>query len=86
MKPVVVNPSIPFEQLVKELIGTDQDGHREAIRQQLAVKLRRRLKKLTAEQRQQLQAITGETPEDNHRSQLSFSRFAQRDDFPLLVG
>ena len=46
MKPVVVNPSISFEKLVKELIATDQDAHRESIRQQLAVKLCRRLKKL----------------------------------------
>ncbi|HEY7552915.1 MAG TPA: type I restriction-modification system endonuclease [Hyphomicrobiaceae bacterium] len=64
MKPVVVNPSITFEQLITELVGADQASHREVIRQQLAVKLRRRLKKLTAEQRQQLQALTGETPED----------------------
>ena len=51
MKPVVVNPSISFEQLVKELIAADQDAHRETIRDQLAVKLRRRLKKLPAEAR-----------------------------------
>src|SRR5206468_6179056 len=51
MKPVVVNPSISFEKLVKELIATDQDAHRESIRQQLAVKLCRRLKKLPAEAR-----------------------------------
>jgi hypothetical protein len=41
MKPVVVNPSITFEQLVKELVAADQDAIREAIREQLAVKLRR---------------------------------------------
>jgi type I restriction enzyme R subunit len=46
MKPVVVNPSISFEQLVKELIAADQDAHRKTIQQQLAVKLRRILKKL----------------------------------------
>ena len=45
MKPVVVNPSISFEQLVDELIEADQDAQRETIREQLAVKLRRRLKK-----------------------------------------
>ena len=54
MKPVVVNPSISFEQLVKELIAADQDAHRETIRDQLAVKLRRRLKKLPAEARAQV--------------------------------
>jgi type I restriction enzyme R subunit len=64
MKPVVVNPSITFGQLIKELVGADRADHREVIRQQLAVKLRRRLKKLTPEQRQQFEALTGETPED----------------------
>jgi type I restriction enzyme R subunit len=63
MKPVVVNPSITFEQLIKELIEADQDAHRETIRQQLAVTLRRRLKNLPAEAREQYEAITGETPD-----------------------
>ena len=31
MKPVVVNPSISFAQLVEELIKADQEGHRETI-------------------------------------------------------
>ena len=46
MKPVVVNPSISFEQLVKELIAADRTRTARRIREQLAVKLRRRLKKL----------------------------------------
>ena len=64
MKPVVVDPKITFEQLIEELIGTDQAEHREIIRQQLVVKLRRRLKKLTEEQRAKFEALAGETPED----------------------
>ncbi len=64
MKPVVVDPKITFEQLIKELIGTDQAEHREIIRQQLAVKMRRRLKKLTEEQRAKFEAFAGENPED----------------------
>jgi type I restriction enzyme R subunit len=63
MKPVVVNPSISFEQLVKELIAADQDAHREAIRQQLAVKLRRILKRLPPEVRAKFEATAGEAPE-----------------------
>lgn len=63
MKPVVVNPSIGFEQLVKELIAADQDAHRDSIRQQLAVKLRRRLKNLPPEVRERFEAVAGETPE-----------------------
>jgi type I restriction enzyme R subunit len=63
MKPVVVNSSISFEQLIKELIAADQVAHRETIRQQLAVRLRRRLKKLPAEARAQYEAVAGESPE-----------------------
>jgi len=64
MKPVVVNISITFEQLVKELAAAEQDAQRDAIRQQLAVKLRRRLKKLPAESRARFEAAAGETPEE----------------------
>lgn len=63
MKPVVVNPSISFAQLVKELIAADQDPHRETIRQQLAVKLRRLLKKMPPEVRAKFEATAGEAPE-----------------------
>ena len=63
MKPVVVNPSISFAQLVREMTEAENDEQREAIREQLAVKLRRRIKKLTDEARQQFEAEAGETPE-----------------------
>jgi type I restriction enzyme, R subunit len=63
MKPVVVNPSISFAQLVKELIEADKDAQRETIRQQLAVKLRRILKKLPADVRAKFEATAGEAPE-----------------------
>lgn len=63
MKPVVVNPSISFAQLVKELIAEDHKDHRETIRQQLAVKLRRILKKLPPEVRTKFEATAGEAPE-----------------------
>jgi type I restriction enzyme R subunit len=59
----VVNPSITFEQLVKELVAADQDAIRETVREQLAVKLRRRLKKLYPEARAKFEAVAGETPE-----------------------
>jgi type I restriction enzyme R subunit len=63
MKPVVVNPSISFAQLVKELVAADQDAHRETICQQLAVKLRRILKKLPPDVRAKFEATAGEVPE-----------------------
>jgi type I restriction enzyme R subunit len=63
MKPVVINPAITFEQLVAELQATTAASHRETVREQLAVKLRRRLKRLTAEERELFGAAAGETPE-----------------------
>ena len=63
MKPVVVDTTIGFEQLVRELIDAKGDAERKAIRDQLTVKLRRRLKKLPQEARDRFEAITGETPE-----------------------
>jgi type I restriction enzyme R subunit len=63
MKPVVVNPSISFAQLVKELIAADHDAHREIIREQLAVKLRRIMNKLPPEVREKFEATAGEMPE-----------------------
>lgn len=63
MKPVVVNPAISFDQLVREMVAVTDDAQREAIREQMVVKLRRRLKKLTDDARQQFEAMAGETPE-----------------------
>ncbi|WP_312469627.1 type I restriction-modification system endonuclease [Rhizobium sp.] len=63
MKPVVVNPSISFEQLVSEFLATSDQSHQIAISQQMAVKLRRRLKKLPDEARQRFEAVAGERPE-----------------------
>lgn len=63
MKPVVVNPSISFVQLVQEMTEAENDEQRQAIREQLAVKLRRQIKKLPDEARQQFEAVAGETPE-----------------------
>ncbi|MGY8679575.1 type I restriction-modification system endonuclease [Bradyrhizobium sp. UFLA05-153] len=63
MKPVVVNPSITFAQLVKEMVGSQEDAHRESVRQQLAVKLRRILKKTPSEVRAKYEGVAGEAPE-----------------------
>jgi type I restriction enzyme R subunit len=78
MKPVVVNPSITFEQLVRELVDATEDAHRDTIREQLVVKLRRRLKKLPEEARLRFEAVAGETPEAMLRRLLA-------DDAPALA-
>lgn len=64
MRPVVVNPSISLEQLFAELAGVEDDEHRAEIRDQILVKLRRRLSRFTDEARQKYQQETGETPEE----------------------
>ena len=43
MSPVVVNPSISFAQLFEELAKVEDEAHRAEIRDQIVVKLRRRL-------------------------------------------
>ena len=63
MRPVVVNPSISFEQLFAELAKVADDAHRAEIRDQIVVKLRRRLRKLTDEARAQYEANADETVE-----------------------
>jgi type I restriction enzyme R subunit len=71
MKPVVVNPSVSFEQLIGELISTTDARHRDSVREQLVVKLRRRLKHLPDEARQRFEAVAGETVEAALRRMLS---------------
>jgi type I restriction enzyme R subunit len=46
MKPVVVNPTITLEQLFEELAKVTEEEHRKSVRDQILVKLRRRLKRL----------------------------------------
>lgn len=64
MKPVVVNPSISFQQLVDELIAANDDAQRKTIRDQLAVKLRPRLRKLPQEAGERFEAAAGESPDE----------------------
>jgi len=63
MKPVAVNPSISFAQLFDELVGVTEDNQRGEIRDQIIVKLRRKLKQLSAQIREQYEAHCGELPE-----------------------
>ena len=51
MKPVVVDPAISLEQLFEELAGVEDEAHREAVRDQIIVKMRRRMKRLPEEAR-----------------------------------
>ena len=51
MKPVVIDPAISLEQLFKELAEVEDQAHREAIRDQIIVKMRRRVKRMPEEAR-----------------------------------
>jgi len=63
MKPVVVNPSVSLETLFEELASAEEEAHRESIRDQILVKMRRRLTKMGDEARQRYESTAGETPE-----------------------
>jgi type I restriction enzyme, R subunit len=63
MKPVVVNPKISFDQLVKDLLVGDGALYQKDVRDQLAVKLRRRLRHLSERARALFETVAGETPE-----------------------
>jgi type I restriction enzyme R subunit len=64
MRPVVVNPQISLEKLFDELATIEAETHRQAVLDQIVVKLRRRLRKMHVEARQRYEATTGETPEN----------------------
>jgi type I restriction enzyme, R subunit len=63
MRPVVVNPTISFAQLFEELARVGDPLHQSVLRDQLAVKLRGRLRRLSEEARRRYEAEAGETAE-----------------------
>lgn len=63
MRPVVVDPSISLEQLFEELAKIEAEEHRQAVLDQLVVKLRRRLGRLLPEVKERYEADAGESPE-----------------------
>jgi type I restriction enzyme R subunit len=58
-----VNPLLSFEQLLQELTSVTDDDHRSAIRDQLAVKWGRKVRRLSDEARRRYAAAAGEEPE-----------------------
>lgn len=63
MKPVMVDPDITLEQLFEEFARLADEKHREAVREQILVKMRRRIKRLHEQARARYEAEAGETPE-----------------------
>lgn len=62
MKPVVVSPSLSFAQLLGELAEATDPAFRAAVRDQLLVRLRRRVAKLTPAATEAWENAAGETP------------------------
>ena len=63
MKPVVVNPKVTLEQLFDDFTQAEKEEHQAEIRDQILVRMRRRLSKLKKEARENYEATAEETPE-----------------------
>jgi type I restriction enzyme R subunit len=62
MKPVVVNPKLSFEQLLRELGEVTDPAARAAVRDEILVRLARRIRKLAPAAHEAWENVAGETP------------------------
>jgi type I restriction enzyme R subunit len=60
MKPVVVNPKITLTQLLQDFVRVTEPAYREQVRDEILVRLRRKLGKLSSEAQQAYQNTAGE--------------------------
>ena len=65
MKPVVVDPKLSFERLLRELAEATDPAFRAAVRDQILVRMRRRLRRLDPKTAEAWAAAAGETPEES---------------------
>lgn len=65
MKPVVADPKLSFEQLLRELAEATDPAFRGAVRDQILVRLRRRIRRLDPKAIEAWAAASGESPEDS---------------------
>jgi type I restriction enzyme R subunit len=77
MKPVAADPKFTLTKLFEEMRGRGDAEHKNRVREQIIVRLRRRLKKLTPEMRAKFEIEAGETPE------ASLDRFVKGDAIDL---
>ncbi|MBW4552617.1 MAG: type I restriction-modification system endonuclease [Aphanocapsa sp. GSE-SYN-MK-11-07L] len=63
MKPVVVNPTITLEQLFDQFVQVTEHDHQAEIRDQILVKLGRKLRQMAEPAKESYEAQSGETPE-----------------------
>jgi type I restriction enzyme R subunit len=64
MRPVAADPKVTLTQLLDELTRAEDERHRADLRDQIIVRMSRRVRKLTQEARAQFELAAGETPED----------------------
>ncbi|MCW1985102.1 UNVERIFIED_ORG: type I restriction enzyme R subunit [Sphingomonas sp. R1F5B] len=77
MRPVAADPKFTLTKLFGELAGMGDAEHKSRVREQIIVRLRRRLRKLTPESRARFEKEAGETPE------ATLERFIQGDPIDL---
>lgn len=64
MRPVAADPKLTLTQLLDELATIEDARHRADVRDQIIVRLNRRLKSMSAEARAKAELAAGESPED----------------------
>ncbi|HEX3917500.1 MAG TPA: type I restriction-modification system endonuclease [Caulobacteraceae bacterium] len=64
MKPVAADPNITLTQLLDELTQVQEEQHRAELRDQIIVRLARRIGRLTEEGRAKVELAAGEPPQD----------------------
>lgn len=64
MRPVAADPKLTLTQLLDELAAAEEARHQADLRDQIVVKLSRRLKRLSEEARAKAELAAGETPEE----------------------
>lgn len=73
MKPVASDPKFTLEMLFAEMVGPADEEHKARVREQIIVRMRRRIKKMPDEARARYEKAAGETPE------ASLARFMKGD-------
>lgn len=63
MRPVAADPSFTLTKLFEEMVGHADDTHKNRVREQIIVRVRRRMSKLSLEARAQYEKEAGEPPE-----------------------
>lgn len=63
MRPVVTDPKLTLTELLDELVRIDDEQHRADVRDQIIVRMSRRLRKLPAEALAQIELTAGEPPQ-----------------------